>query len=48
MGSLQVADVHIFAQTSANCVFSNHLGLYVHTQCALNAILGVVDLATRC
>ena len=32
MGSLQVADVHAFAQTSANCVFSNHLDLHVHTQ----------------
>ena len=46
MGSLQVADVHVFAQTPANCVFSNHLGLRVLTQFAINVILGVADLAT--
>jgi hypothetical protein len=46
MGSLRVADVHVFAQTSANCVFTNHLDLHVHTQLALNVVLGVRDLAT--
>ena len=46
MGALEVADVHVFAQTSANCVFSNYLDLHVHTQFALNVVLGVVDLAT--
>ena len=46
LGRLEVADVHVFAQTSANCVFSNHLDLHVPTQFALNVILGVVEVAT--
>jgi hypothetical protein len=46
MGSLRVADVHVFAQTAANCVFTNHLDLHLKTDFALNVVLGVVELAT--
>ena len=46
MGGLRVADVHVFAQAAANCVFLNHLDLHVQNELALNVVLGVVDLAT--
>jgi hypothetical protein len=46
VGTLEVADVHVFAQTSENCVFLNHLDLHVPTRFALNVILGVRDAAT--
>ena len=46
VGTLTVADVHVFAQTSDNCVFLNHLDLHVPTRFALNVILGVLDTAT--
>ena len=45
VGNLTVADVHVFAQTSDNCVFTNHINLHVRTRYALNVILGVLDVA---
>ena len=46
VGGLEVADVHVFAQTSAHFVFTNHLDQHVHTQLALNAIVGVLGVST--